>query len=160
LAFHSWNATVKGLDTVPGSDRPPVNDVRFAFQTMVGIGTLMALLGVVFIVVRLRRKRLPESRWFYAAVAIAGPASVTALWAGWVVTEVGRQPWVVYKVMTTTQAVTTASSVPVSYGVLVAAYVLVGAAAVWILRRLARMDLTPLAPADRSSIARTGEAAA
>src|SRR6202161_2307471 len=60
LAFHSWHAKVQGLDTVPANQRPPVNIVRIAFQTMVGIGTLLALLGVGFLFVRLRRKRLPE----------------------------------------------------------------------------------------------------
>ena len=60
LAFHSWDAKVQGLDVVPPAERPPVNVVRFSFQTMVGIGTLLALLGVVFVVVRIRRRRLPS----------------------------------------------------------------------------------------------------
>src|SRR5438270_6367126 len=89
LSFHSWNAQVQGLEAVPASQRPPVNVVRFAFQTMVGIGTVLALLGVAYLVVRVRRKRLPESLWFYRAVVIAGPLSVVALIAGWVTTEVG-----------------------------------------------------------------------
>jgi len=89
---------VQGLDAVPASQRPPVNVVRVAFQLMVGIGTLLALLGVAYLVVRIRRKRLPESRWFYRAVVAAGPLALVALIAGWVTTEVGRQPWVVYRV--------------------------------------------------------------
>ena len=92
---------MQGLDAVPADDRPPVNVVRFAFQTMVGIGTLLALLGVVYLAVRIRRRRLPESDWFYRALVAAGPLSVVALIAGWVTTEVGRQPWVVYRVMRT-----------------------------------------------------------
>jgi cytochrome bd ubiquinol oxidase subunit I len=144
LAFHSWNARVQGLDTVPADRRPPVNVVRMAFQLMVGVGTLMALLGVVFIAVRIRRRRLPRSTWFYRAVALAGPASVVALIAGWVTTEVGRQPWVVYRVMLTKQAVTGASGLPVGYGTLVVVYLGVAVAVVWILRRLAQ---TPLARA-------------
>ena len=64
---------------------------------MVGIGTALALLGVLFGYVRIRKRRLPESRWFYWAVVAAGPASVVALIAGWVTTEVGRQPWVVFQ---------------------------------------------------------------
>jgi cytochrome bd ubiquinol oxidase subunit I len=98
LAFHDPNATVKGLDAVPAAQRPPINVVRVTFQLMVGVGTLLAALGVVFVLVRARRKRLPESRWFYRALALAGPASVLALLCGWVTTEVGRQPWVVYRV--------------------------------------------------------------
>jgi cytochrome bd ubiquinol oxidase subunit I len=160
LAFHSWNHVVQGLDSVPPVDRPPVNITRFSFQTMVGIGTLMALVAVVYLFLLWRRRTLPSERPFYAAATLLGPLSVVALIAGWVTTEVGRQPWVVYKVMTTTQAVTTAGSVPVSYGVLVAAYLLVGAASIWILRRLASMELPPLSPPDPSSIARAGGATA
>jgi cytochrome d ubiquinol oxidase subunit I len=104
LAFHSWNATVRGLNSVPPADRPPVNVVRVSFQLMVLIGTLLAVLGIAYVVLRARRKRLPESRWFYRAVIAAGPASVVALICGWIVTEVGRQPWVVYGVMRTSQA--------------------------------------------------------
>ena len=64
LAYHDPNARVQGLDAVPPDRRPPVNVVRVAFQLMVGIGTLLALLGVVYLAVRVRRRRLPESRWF------------------------------------------------------------------------------------------------
>jgi cytochrome bd ubiquinol oxidase subunit I len=134
---------VQGLDAVPASDRPPINTVRFAFQTMVGIGTLMAVLGVVFLVVRVRRKRLPESRWFYRAVVLAGPASVVALISGWVTTEVGRQPWVVYHAMRTSQAVTGAGGLPVGYATLALAYLGVAAGVVWILRRLAAAPIAP-----------------
>jgi cytochrome bd ubiquinol oxidase subunit I len=141
LAFHSWDAKVQGLDAVPPADRPPVNVVRFAFQTMVGIGTLLALLGVVFVAVRIRLRRLPESRWFYRALVVAGPLSVVALIAGWVTTEVGRQPWVVYRVMPTADAVTGAGGIPVGYTVLGLAYVIVGIGVVWMLRRLARLPL-------------------
>ena len=141
LAFHDINATVQGLDAVAPRDRPPVNVVRVAFQLMVGIGTLMALLGVVFLYTRMRFKRLPESVWFYRAVALAGPASLVALIAGWVTTEVGRQPWVVYGVMRTSQAVTGAGGLPIGYATLVIVYLGVAVAVAWILRRLAAAPL-------------------
>jgi cytochrome bd ubiquinol oxidase subunit I len=141
LAFHNPDATVKGLDTVPANDRPPVNVVRFAFQTMVGIGTLLAILGVFFVAVRWRRGRLPTTRWFYLATAAAGPLSLVALISGWVTTEVGRQPWVVYDVMRTSRAVTGAPGLPVGYAALVLAYLGVAAAVAWILRRLASQPL-------------------
>lgn len=151
LAFHNPNALVQGLDAVPPAQRPPVNIERVSFQLMVGIGTALALLGLVFLWVRWRRRRLPERRWFYLAVAASGPLSVVALIAGWMVTEVGRQPWVVYRVMTTSEAVTRARGVPVGYGALVFAYLLVGCGVVWVLRRLARAPLSdhgsPLSPA-------------
>jgi cytochrome d ubiquinol oxidase subunit I len=141
LAFHNPNAVVKGLDTVPVDRQPPVNVVRVSFQLMVVIGTLLALLGVVYLLVRIRRKRLPESVWFYRALALAGPASVVALIAGWVTTEVGRQPWVVYKVMLTNEAVTGAGGIPVGYATLVLVYIGVGIGVAWILRRLARVSM-------------------
>ena len=114
---------MQGLGAVPADERPPVNVVRVAFQTMVGIGTFLGLIGVV-----LSRRRgsgagdFPESAWFYRAVVLAGPLSVVALIAGWVVTEVGRQPWVVYHVMPTAAAVTGAHGIPVGYGTLAGAY--------------------------------------
>jgi cytochrome d ubiquinol oxidase subunit I len=143
LAFHSWDASVQGLDEVPPADRPPVNIVRLSFQTMVGIGTLLALLGVVFVAVRVRRRRLPESRWFYLALVAAGPLSIVALIAGWVTTEVGRQPWVVYRVMPTAEAVTAARGIPVGYTVLALTYLLVAIGVGWMLRRLARVPVEP-----------------
>ena len=97
LAKHDPNATITGLDSVPLADRPPVNVVRYAFQTMAGIGTGLALLGVWFIVTWYRKRRLPLSPWFFRAVMLAGPLSFVALIAGWITTEVGRQPWIVYR---------------------------------------------------------------
>jgi cytochrome d ubiquinol oxidase subunit I len=141
LAFHDPNARVQGLDAVPPADRPPVNVTRIAFQTMVGIGTLLAVLGAIVLFLRVRRRALPEWRWFYFALAAAGPLSVVALISGWIVTEVGRQPWVVYRVMPTSQAVTNAGGIPVGYATLWIVYLAVGAGVVWILRRLARAPL-------------------
>ena len=122
LAFHDPNAEVKGLDTVPADQRPPVNVVRFAFQAMVAIGTALALLGVVFVGAWFRLRRLPASPWFYRAVVAAGPLSFVALIAGWITTEVGRQPWIVYRVMRTSEAVTGASGIPIGYVTLALVY--------------------------------------
>jgi len=138
LAYHNPNATVAGLDTVAKDRQPPVNVVRIAFQLMVGVGTLLALLGAWLLAVRVRSRRLPESPWFYRAVALAGPASLVALIAGWVTTEVGRQPWVVYRVMLTSQAVTGARGIVVGYATLAIVYLGVACGVVWVLRRLAR----------------------
>jgi cytochrome bd ubiquinol oxidase subunit I len=147
LASHDPSARVQGLDAVPPGDRPPVNVVRVAFQTMVGIGTMLALLGVAYLVIRVRRKRLPESPWFYRALVIAGPLSVVALISGWVTTEVGRQPWVVYRVMRTSDAVTGADGIPVGYATLALVYLAVAVGVAWVLRRLARAPMDPIPPA-------------
>jgi cytochrome d ubiquinol oxidase subunit I len=141
LAQHNPNATIQGLDAVPPDDRPPVNVVRIAFQTMVGIGTLLALLAVMHLLTWFRRRRFVESRWFLWAVVAAGPLSVVALVSGWVTTEVGRQPWVVYHVMRTSEAVTGAGGIAVGYATLVVVYVALAVAVAWLLLRLQRKPL-------------------
>jgi cytochrome d ubiquinol oxidase subunit I len=146
LAFHDPNATVKGLETVPADERPPVNVVRMAFQTMVGIGSLLALIGALFLFVWVRRRELPRSIWFYRGVVAAGPLSLVALIAGWITTEVGRQPWVVYRVMRTEEAVTGAGGIPVGYATLALVYAGLAVAVAWVLRRLARAPLGAHAP--------------
>jgi cytochrome d ubiquinol oxidase subunit I len=144
LAYHNPNAVVPGLDTVPAADHGPVNVVRFAFQTMVGIGSLLAIVGVVYLFVLLRRHRLPMTRWFYRLSVIAGPLAYIALIGGWVTTEVGRQPWVVYGVMRTQDAVTGASGIPVGYAALALIYAALIGGTLWVLWRLGRSPL----PAD------------
>jgi cytochrome d ubiquinol oxidase subunit I len=138
LADHDPNATVQGLDAVPAEDRPPVGVVRNSFQVMVGIGTLLAALAMWFIWFRWRRGALPKTPWFYRAVVLAGPAALTALIAGWIVTEVGRQPWVVYELMRTEEAVTGAEGIPIGYATLVVVYIGLAAVAFFMLRRLAK----------------------
>jgi cytochrome bd ubiquinol oxidase subunit I len=136
LAFHDPNSTVRGLETVPPPDRPPVNVVRLAFQAMVGIGSALMLLGVLFIFTWSRKRRLPRSPWFFRAVMAAGPLALVALICGWVTTEVGRPPWIVYEVMRTRDAVTSNDNLELGFAALVGVYVALGAALAWLLRRL------------------------
>jgi cytochrome d ubiquinol oxidase subunit I len=141
LAYHDPDAEVQGLDQVPADERPPVNVVRITFQAMVGIGFFLALLGAIHLYRLARRRGLPSTPWFFRAVIAAGPLAVVALLAGWVTTEVGRQPWVVYGVMRTEEAVTGADGIPVGYATLAVVYAgLIGATA-WVLRRLSRAPL-------------------
>ncbi len=137
LAHHDPTAEVEGLNEVPADERPPVNVVRFAFQAMIGIGTLMALVGTVFIATYLLKRRLPRPKLFFYTVMAVGPLSLVALISGWITTEVGRQPWIVYGVMKTEQAVTAADGLEVGYVTLIVVYVSLAAAVVWLLRRLA-----------------------
>jgi cytochrome bd ubiquinol oxidase subunit I len=138
LADHDPDATIEGLDAVPGDDRPSVGIVRNSFQVMVGIGTALALLGIGYLALWWRRRRMPRSAWFYRAVVAAGPAALVALIAGWVVTEVGRQPWIVYRVMRTSEAVTGADGIPIGYATLAIVYLAVALIVLFLLRRLAR----------------------
>jgi cytochrome d ubiquinol oxidase subunit I len=123
---------------VPEDDQPPVTIVKLSFRTMVAIGTGLAALGAWFIWVWWRHRRLPRSPWFHRALVVAGPLSVVALIAGWVTTEVGRQPWVVYEVMRTEEAVTGASGIPVGFAALALVYAALGSIAYVMLRRLGR----------------------
>ena len=141
LARHDSEATVQGLEAAPPEDRPPVNVVRVAFQVMVAIGFGLVALALWHLIWWWRRRRLPTTPWFFRAVVAAAPLSVVALIAGWVATEVGRQPWVVYEVMRTEDAVTGAAGIPVGYATLVVVYAGLIAAVAWILRRLARAPL-------------------
>ena len=138
LAFHDPNATVTGLDSVPADDRPPVTVVKYSFRTMVAIGSALAAMGAWFLWVWWRHGRLPASRWFHRSLVAAGPLALVALVAGWITTEVGRQPWVVYEVMRTEQAVTGAGGIPVGFAALGLIYVALIAIAGVMLRRLGK----------------------
>ena len=139
LVGWSTSTEVTGLDTVPPDDRPPANTMlHWAFDTMVGICSVLILLGLWLGISWWRKREIPGSRWFLRAVAISGIASVVALECGWIVTEVGRQPWVVYEIMRTEDAVTGASGIWVTFAIVFALYTLLGAATVITLRTLAR----------------------
>jgi cytochrome d ubiquinol oxidase subunit I len=141
LAEHDPDATVEGLDAVPPDEQPPVNVVRITFQLMVAIGTGLALLALVYLATWWRKRRPPRSKWFYRAAVIAGPAAVVALICGWITTEVGRQPWIVYRVMRVEEAVTGASGIPLGYATVAVVYAALTVIAVVLLRRVARTPL-------------------
>jgi cytochrome d ubiquinol oxidase subunit I len=139
LVGFSTNTKVTGLDSVPPKDRPPANTLlHLAFDAMVGICTALMALGAWLGIAWWRRRELPKSRWFLRASALAGAASILALECGWIVTEVGRQPWVVYEILRTKDAVTTAGGVPVMFAAILVLYAIVGATAILILRAMAR----------------------
>jgi cytochrome d ubiquinol oxidase subunit I len=141
LAHWDPDATVVGLQEVPERLRPPVEIVHWSFDIMVGIG--FALLGLVawFAFVVWRRRRLPSSRGFYRLAVLAGPASVLSLETGWVVTEVGRQPWIVQGHLFTAGAVNPAAGLRYGFYGLIPVYVLLTLGVVYVLRRLARSPL-------------------
>jgi cytochrome d ubiquinol oxidase subunit I len=139
LVGFSTSTQVTGLDSVPSDDRPPNNTMlHWAFDTMVGICTLMIALGMWFGFVWWRKRDVPQTRWFLRAVAVSGVAAVVALECGWIDTEVGRQPWIVYNVMRTSDAVTTASGIWVTFGLIVGLYAALGVALVVVLRAMSQ----------------------
>jgi cytochrome d ubiquinol oxidase subunit I len=137
LAYGRRDAVVTGLKVVPPADRPNVVLVHLAFQLMVAIGFALSGLGIWALVSRVRRGRLPDGRWFLRAAVVAGPASFAAIEAGWIVTEVGRQPWIVQGVMRTADAVTTRPGVGGQLVATIAVYVLLAFACSKLLLRLA-----------------------
>lgn len=138
LAFHDPNAVVRGLNEWPPEDRPNPVPVHLAFQVMIGIGTALLLLALWYWIAAWRRRGVPEGRWLLRAIAVATPLGFVAIEAGWTVTEVGRQPWIVYGVMRTADGVTPVPNQFVSLGGFVVVYVVLAVAAAGLLIRLGR----------------------
>jgi cytochrome d ubiquinol oxidase subunit I len=106
LAFGDPNAEVKGLKEVPPEDRPPVAPVHYAFQVMVGCGSALIGIAALIALLRIRKRSAADTPWLLRLLVIASPLGLIAIEAGWIVTEVGRQPWIVHGVMRTRDAVT------------------------------------------------------
>jgi cytochrome d ubiquinol oxidase subunit I len=130
---------VTGWDSVPGPDRPPVVWlIHLCFDVMVGLGFLLLLAGLWALWTWWRGRALPKPRLFWLLGAVSGVAAIVAMECGWVVTEVGRQPWVVYQLQTTAQAATTNSGVIASLTLVIVLYAVLGVATIAILRMLSR----------------------
>ncbi|WP_267471355.1 cytochrome ubiquinol oxidase subunit I [Actinomarinicola tropica] len=138
LATNSLDGEVPGLDVVPEEDRPPVNVTHWAFQLMVAIGTALAAFVLVHWLGRRRGRDWSRSRWFLRAAVAAGPLAALAVEAGWVATEVGRQPWVVHEVLRTADAASTSHGLWVTLVAIVVVYIGLTVAAVLVLRSMAR----------------------
>ena len=135
LAFGDPQATVRGLDDFPEADWPPVAVVHLAFQVMVGCGTVMAALSLLGAWMWWRRRSLPDARWFLRALIVASPLGLVAIEAGWTVTEVGRQPWIIQGVMRTAHAVSPMPGLWVPFVTVSALYMFLGFVVVFLLRR-------------------------
>lgn len=147
LAFGDFSAEVKGLNDIPPADRPPVLLTFLAFRVMVGLGTLFIVLaGLAW----LKRNKLAENRWLLSILVWAIPLPYLALQAGWAVAEVGRQPWIVWQLMRTADAVSpiAASQVAVSFAAFILVYGLLGLAAFFLIFKYARKGPAPLAVAE------------
>jgi cytochrome bd ubiquinol oxidase subunit I len=141
VAHDDFNAEVTGLDQYPEEDWPPVVIVHVAFQIMVAIGTVMAATGVLFFWFW---KKGGFPRWFLWVLGASMPLGMIAIEAGWVVTEVGRQPWIVYGIMRTKDAVTPVPGMVYHFYLFVALYVSLAAATVWLMGRQIMMVQTRL----------------
>jgi cytochrome bd ubiquinol oxidase subunit I len=140
LAFADPNAEVRGLDAFPAEDRPPVLIPHLAFQVMVGTGSLLLLFSVLWIAARKWRPSLLKGPLYLKALVLLAPLGFLALEAGWVVTEVGRQPWVLYHVIRTADAVTPVPGQVVTFVSIGVLYGFLGLFSVLVLTRLFRLE--------------------
>lgn len=138
IARNSWDAPVGGLDTIPRDQWPPATMTHLAFQSMVLIGSALALFTVVYWLARWRGRDLLTHRWFLWLSVASGLLAVVCLESGWVATEVGRQPWTVWQVLRTTDAASMSSGLWWSYLGIVVVYVGMTVGAYVVLRSMAR----------------------
>jgi cytochrome d ubiquinol oxidase subunit I len=134
---HSWDGEVKGLKTWARAERPPVAMVFWTFRIMVGLGMLMIATGVIALVLHFR-KALFTTRWFHLWCMAMTPAGFIAVLAGWFVTEVGRQPYIVYNVLRTSETISPVAGGPIaiSLAAFVITYGLVFAAGTYYILKL------------------------
>ncbi|MWD29992.1 cytochrome ubiquinol oxidase subunit I [Aquicoccus sp. SCR17] len=133
---HHWDAPLEGLDTVPDDEEPPVAVVFWSFRIMVGLGFLMLGVGMWSLWARVRG-RLYDDRWLHRAALVMGPSGLVAVIAGWVTTEVGRQPWVVHGVLRTAEGVSPVGAQAVSASLMafvVIYFVVFGAGVLYLLK--------------------------
>jgi cytochrome d ubiquinol oxidase subunit I len=136
-----WDTDTKvtGLNSIPDDEEPPADAMlHLAFDAMVGIGSALLGLAAWFAFVWWKRRDIPRTPWFLRAVSVSGGAAIVALWCGWIVTEVGRQPWIVQGYMRTSEAVTEAEGIWFSFALVLLLYAGLGTGAILVLRSMSR----------------------
>jgi cytochrome d ubiquinol oxidase subunit I len=122
LAHGDFDAEVTGLDRIPANEQPPVAITHYAFQVMVGIGMFLVIISLLFFTALFFKKHWLSSKWLLSLFVCAVPLGYIAVEAGWTVTEVGRQPWIIHKVMRTADAVTPMPGIVYSFYIFTAVY--------------------------------------
>ena len=134
LAFGDFDAEVKGLNDFPNDELPPVAITHYAFQIMVGIGGILVVASLVYFVSR-KKKSWLQSKWYLLFFVLLTPLGFIALEAGWIVTEVGRQPWIIYKIMRTEDAVTPMPGLAYSFYFYLLLYTVLAITVGWLMNR-------------------------
>ncbi|QQS36773.1 MAG: cytochrome ubiquinol oxidase subunit I [Ignavibacteriales bacterium] len=135
LSYGDFNAEVKGLNEFPEEHWPPVLITHLAFQVMVGCGTVLALVGVIFLFFQWKKKHLLLNKNFLKIIFLCTPLGFIAVEAGWIVTEVGRQPWIIYGIMKTSEAVTPVPGQAFHLALFSIIYSALSVIAFWLLKR-------------------------
>lgn len=139
MTYEDFNAEVKGLDQIPKENQPPVAVTHYAFQVMVGAGVLMMGIAVLYFIALLKMKKWLSKAWFLKLFAWATPIGFIAVEAGWTVTEVGRQPWIIQGVMRTADAVTPMPGIHYSFYLFTAVYLSLSVMVIFMLYRQIKM---------------------
>jgi len=145
LVARDANAKIIGLEEFPRKDWPNVRLVHWSFDIMVASGFAMIFLSLAAVFLWWKRRGLPDGKWFLRAVVAAGPLGFLAIEAGWMVTELGRQPWIIYNVMRTEEAVTPMPGIAIPFAVFTVIYLFLSVVLVYLLRRefTKESELTP-----------------
>ena len=140
MTHHDINAEVIGLDQIPDDEEPPVAIVHYAFQIMVGLGMFLLSLGAAWLFFSWRGKKTPilDRKWLLRLLALATPMGYIAIEAGWTVTEVGRQPWIIYGYMRTSEAVTPMPGIQYTFFFFTALYLFLSLVVTWLMVRQIR----------------------
>lgn len=139
LVHDDFHGKVRGLDTIPEQDQPPVAVTHYAFQIMVGFGMFMLLVAVLYFIALWLKRNWLEKNWLYKLFIASVPMGFIAVEAGWTVTEVGRQPWIIQGVMRTKDAVTPMPGIVYSFYIFTAIYISLSIVVVFLLYRQIRM---------------------
>lgn len=139
LVHDNFKQEVKGLDQIPVKDQPPIAVTHYAFQIMVGFGMLMMLMGILYFIALWKKKSWFNKSWFLKMFIYATPAGFIALEAGWTVTEVGRQPWIIQGVMRTSEAVTPMPGIQYSFYLFTFIYFTLSVFVIFLLKRQIQM---------------------
>lgn len=139
LAHGDFNAEVTGLDAFPEEEWPPVPITHYSFQLMVAIGMFLLLLGILFLAGSFKWKHWLEKPWWFYLLIVATPLGFIAIQAGWVVTEVGRQPWIIYGIMKTKDSLTPMPGIQYTFYTITAIYFVLSFIVVWLLSRQIKM---------------------
>lgn len=139
LAHGDFKAEVKGLDQIPEDEHPPVAITHYAFQIMVGLGTAMMIISLIYFFVLWKKRTILTSKWLLKMFVFAIPLGYIALEAGWVVTEVGRQPWIINGIMRTKDAVTPMPGIAWSFYLFSAIYFSLSLIVIFLLYRQIKM---------------------
>ena len=135
LAKGDFNAEVKGLDQIPKEDWPPVIITHISFQLMVAIGFILAFTSLLYLLFSIKWRHVLMKKWWLCLIAFTTPLGFIAVEAGWTVTETGRQPWIIYGIMQTKDAVSIMPGLQYSFYVITVVYILLSLIIIWLMRR-------------------------